>query len=168
MNKDYEVYKNKVNNAQGHLFESGIISACNLYLQEGKACIHKIPEGFRVKKKHTDGTFTGWFTAAAMPDFQGVLKNGRSICFEAKYTTTKRLCRNILTDNQMNVLNSFDRFGAVSAVCVGIQSDFFFIPWQVWRDMKLIFKRQYVTAEDIKEFRIRYNGAVLFLDNLKF
>ena len=47
---------------------------------------------------------------------------------------------------------------------IRIGNDFFFVPWFIWRDMKQCFGRKYVTAADLESFRIRFNGAVLFLD----
>ena len=80
-------YQNKVNNAQGHFFEQAIKAACALYASHGRATADKTPEPFRVLEKSRDGIFKGRFTARAQPDFQGTLAGGRSIVFEAKYTT---------------------------------------------------------------------------------
>lgn len=157
-------WQNTVNNAQGHFFEDCIKAACLTYRDRNRAEIDKTPEAFRVKKKHPDGTFTGWFTSPAQPDYQGTLNGGRSIVFEAKYTTTDRMKRSVLTGKQMDVLEHHSKRGAVSAVCIGIQDKSFFIPWNVWRDMKQHFGRQYVTAADVEVYRVRFNGAVKFLD----
>lgn len=157
-------YQNRVNNAQGHFFEDYIKATCALYAERERATIDKTPEPFRVTKKSADGIFTGRFTANAQPDFQGTLAGGRSIVFEAKYTTTDRMKRDVLTKTQMATLAQHDKCGALAAVCVGIQDSFFFVPWLVWEDMKHLYGRKYVTAEDIKTFRVRFNGSVLFLD----
>lgn len=157
-------YQNAVNNAQGHSFEDCIKQACALYSMRGRAEIDKTPEPFRVMEKSRDGIFKGRFTAPAQPDFQGTLDGGRSIVFEAKYTTTDRLKRDILTDEQQDALERHAARGAVAAVCAGIGNNFFFVPWAVWRDMKEHFGRKYVTAENLEPFRVRFNGAVLFLD----
>ncbi len=157
-------YQNAVNNAQGQAFEGYIKAACELYRQRERADIEKTPEPFRVTSKERNGIFTGRFTALAQPDFEGTLAGGRSIVFEAKYTTTDKLKRGILTDTQMNTLARRERFGAVTGVCAGINDKFYFVPWAVWRDMKERYGRQYVTAEDIEPYRVRFTGAVLFLD----
>jgi penicillin-binding protein-related factor A (putative recombinase) len=162
--KTRQQYKNAVNNAQGHFFEGYIKAACIIYHNQGRAEIEKTPEPFRVTKKHPDGTFTGRFTAHAQPDFIGTLAGGRAICFEAKYTTTEQLKRGVLTDTQMKKLEEHEQAGAVAGVCAGIQDRFFFVPWAVWRDMKSIYGRQYVKAADIEEYRVRFTGAVMFLD----
>lgn len=158
------VMQNTVNNAQGHIFEDCIKAACTIYHDTGRAEIDKTPEPFRVMSKCRDGTFTGRFTALAQPDFQGTLKGGRSIVFEAKYTGTDRMRRAAATDAQMQAMENHARRGAAAGVCVGIKDKYFFLPWAVWRDMKKYYGRQYVTAGDIEAFRVRFNGAVLFLD----
>lgn len=106
----------------------------------------------------------GRFTAHARPDFQGTLDGGRSIIFEAKYTTTDAMKRDVLTETQMETLERHHRCGALAAVCVGIQDRFFFVPWPVWRDMKEAFGHMSVSAAELEDFRVRFTGAVLFLD----
>ena len=121
-------YQNKVNNAQGHFFEQAIKAACALYASHGRATVDKTPEPFRVLEKSRDGIFKGRFTARAQPDFQGTLAGGRSIVFEAKYTTTDRLKWDVLTQEQRAALEHHHKHSAISAVCVGIGNDFFFVP----------------------------------------
>lgn len=160
-------YKNRVNNAQGQHFEREILAGCRMYEHHGIATIDKTPEPFRVtSKNHRTGEFTGRFSTHAQPDFQGTLHGGRSIMFEAKRTSKDRITRNVLTDTQMEILEKHNRLGALCGVCICIQDDFFFIPWNVWRDMKEMYGRQYLKAEDIEEYKVRFDGAVYFLDRL--
>lgn len=161
-------YQNKQNNAQGQHFEREILAGCRMYMQQGVAVIDKTPEPFRVSKKDKNGVFTGRFGTPAQPDFQGTLKNGRSIIFEAKSTGKDRITRNVLTDTQMQILEQHHKLGAVCGVCVSIKDSFFFVPWRVWRDMKDIYKRQYLKPEDIKEYKVSFDGAVHFLDNMLY
>ena len=114
--------------------------------------------------KGIDGMFMGRFTAHAQPDFQGTLDNGRSIVFEAKTTTSDRMNRDVLTTDQQKALESHMNLGAVAAVCVGLEDEFFFIPWKIWRDMKENYGRKYITANDVEEYQVKFNGSVLFLD----
>lgn len=88
---------------------------------------------------------------------------GRSIMFEAKRTSKDRITRNVLTDTQMDVLEKHSRLGALCGVCICIQDDFFFIPWNVWRDMKEMYGRQYLKPDDIEEYKVKFDGAVHFL-----
>lgn len=157
-------WQNRVNNAQGHFFEGAIMAACQFYRDRERAEIDKTPEPFRVTTKSRDGTFTGRFTAHAQPDFQGTLAGGRSIVFEAKYTATDVIRRNVLTDAQMDALESHMQRGAVAGVCVGIRDKFYFVPWQNWRDMKKCFGKASLRAVDLAAYRVCFSGAVLFLD----
>lgn len=157
-------WQNRVNNAQGHFFEGAIQAACRFYHDHERAEIDKTPEPFRVTSKSRNGTFTGRFTAHAQPDFQGTLAGGRSIVFEAKYTATDVIRRNVLTDAQMAVLESHMQRGAVAGVCVGIRDKFYFVPWQNWRDMKKCFGKVSLRAVDLAAYRVCFSGAVLFLD----
>ncbi len=157
-------HQNAMNNAQGHLFESAILAGCNTYREDGRAEINKTPEPFRVLNKGIDGMFMGRFTAHAQSDFQGTLEDGRSIVFEAKTTTSDRMKRDVLTAEQQNALESHMSLGAVTGVCVGFEDKFYFIPWNVWRDMKEHYGRKYITANDVEEYQVKFNGSVLFLD----
>lgn len=162
-------YKAGVSNNLGHVFEDAVKKGCTVYLQRGKAMIDKTPEPFMVKQKKQDGIFVGRFTAHAQPDFQGTLAGGRSIIFETKYTTTERAKRDMLTPTQAAILEMHDSLGALAAVCVGIHGKgYFFVPWPVWRDMKKTFGRVTLTAEDLEPFRVKFNGAVLFLDYVHY
>lgn len=93
----------------------------------------------------------------------GTVYGGRSIMFEAKRTSKDRITRNVLTDTQMDVLEKHSRLGALCGVCICIQDDFFFIPWNVWRDMKEMYGRQYLKPDDIEEYKVKFDGAVHFL-----
>lgn len=164
--KAKQQHQNATNNAKGHLFESAIEAACNTYRDTGRAEINKTPEPFRVLNKSINGVFTGRFTAHAQPDFQGTLADGRSIVFEAKITSCNRMKREVLTTEQQNSLERHTNLGAVAAVCIGLEDNFFFIPWTIWRDMKEYYGRKYITAKDVEKYRVRFNGTVLFLDRI--
>lgn len=156
--------RSRVSNAQGRIFEDEIKKACRLYAMAGRANIEKTPEPFRVLKKLGKGLFTGRFTAAAQPDFQGTLNGGRSVVFEAKCTQDQRIGQKVLTQEQMDQLERHHRLGAEAFVVFGIQDGFFCVPWALWRDMKRRYGRQYLTAADVEMWRVQYSGAVLFLD----
>lgn len=162
--KAQQRYQNMVNSARGQNFEKFIEGGCAYYKNHGLAEISKTPEPFKVTKKHARGLFTGRFIKKAEPDFKGTLRGGRAICFEAKYTSKDRIKRSVLTKEQMEKLEYHEALGAVAGVVAGIDEDFFFIPWGIWRDMKAHFGRQYIEAADVEQYRIRFNGALMFLD----
>ena len=164
--KVLDSWKGKRNNAQGHFFEGFIKTACAVYKQKGIACVEKMPEPFMVLEKRDKGIFKGRFIAHAQPDFMGTLSGGRSICFEAKYTSTDKLGQNVLTGEQWDSLEQHWKAGAKAGVCAGIGEVYAFIPWPVWRSMQDIYGRKYMTAEDLEPYRVRFNGACMFLDPL--
>lgn len=164
--KVLDSWKGKRNNAQGHFFEGFIKTACAVYKQKGIACVEKMPEPFMVLEKKDRGIFKGRFIAHAQPDFMGTLSGGRSICFEAKYTSTDKLGQNVLTGEQWDSLEQHWKAGAKAGVCAGIGNVYAFIPWPVWRSMQDIYGRKYMTAEDLEPYRVRFNGACMFLDPL--
>lgn len=150
-------------NDRGRMFESLIEKGCQYYKIKGLAMIEKTPEPFRVKRKSNDGSFTGYFTGHAQPDFKGTLANGRSICFEAKVTSTKKLNQNVVTDNQAECLNIHQELGAYVGVCCMVNKTAAFIPWHIWKDMKFIYGHKYMTEEDLKEFEVMTPGFIDFL-----
>lgn len=163
--KNQQRFQNKVNNAQGHFFEQFINGGCMYYKSKGIAVIEKMPEPFRViKKDPTTNIATVRFTKTAQPDFIGTLKNGRAIVFEAKKTTTDRMKYDVLTETQIEALEKHWQAGAVTGVCAGIGDLSYFIPWEIWRDMKKLFKRKYMTAAEAEPWRVRFNGLILFLN----
>ena len=55
-------------------------------------------------------------------------------------------------------------FGVFLQFQIGVDNDVVFVTWEVWDSMKILYGRQYVTAQDLEPFRVRFTGAVLFLD----
>ncbi|MBS6063662.1 MAG: Holliday junction resolvase RecU [Peptostreptococcaceae bacterium] len=161
--KDAEIFKNYKNNAAGRLFENGIEIACGIYKEKGIASITKIPEPFRVLEKTRTGIFKGRFIAKAQPDFQGTLADGRSIIFEAKYTSTETIKKNTVTQMQAEVLEEHFKLGAKAGVCVGIQEEYFFVPWEVWREMEKVIGKKSATKKDLKPWSVKWYQGIMFL-----
>lgn len=164
-------YQNKVNNAQGHLFEEMVKAGCNYYRERGQAEIKKIPEDFRVIRKEKKygkytGKFEGYFIENAQPDFQGTLKSGQSIVFETKYTSKDRISQNVLTETQKKLLQSHTEMGAACYVLVEINSTPYMVPWKSWNNMEKIYGKKSVNKENLWFYEVKRapNGAVLFLD----
>lgn len=161
------------NNAQGHFFEKEIERACNYYREKNIANIHKTPEPFRVIKKLPAGKFTGQFLRKAEPDFKGCLLNGQCIVFECKFTSQNKIQRSILSENQNAELERNNNLNCITAVCIcfaeGLQERYFFVPFEIWKDMEKYFGKNSVVAEDLKEFEVfyRYSRGVDFLQHIK-
>lgn len=154
-----------MSNGRGRQHEMMIEGGCRYYKERGRASIIKVPEPFRViTKNRARGIATVQFTARAQPDYIGCLAGGRMIVFEAKHTDTGKMTQRAVTPTQAAALTEYQERGAVAAVCIGLDNSFFMLPWRVFSDMKRIYGRLYVTAEDIIQYRVKFNGVILFLD----
>lgn len=150
----------------GKNFESFISAACDYYRDNGIADISKVDEPFRVLELYGRGKFMGQFTKKANPDFEGTLKGGQSICFEAKYTSQRRMAKSVISDKQEEVLKYKSGLGAVVGVCVGIGQRYFFVPWEVWVNMEEIYGKKSVSADDLARYEVKFRRGVMFLDRL--
>ena len=163
----------KINRDIGDAFEQYIIAACEAYKLQKLARVEKTPEPFKVigsKKQNEYGiwVFEGYFTAPAQPDFQGTLRGGRSIVFEAKTSQTDRIDRSDVTANQEDALEWHSSLGALAYVYVSIGLKAFYrVPWETWRDMKQIYGRKHLKLADLEPFRLKeHNGVILLFCGL--
>lgn len=151
--------------ASGEIFENYIDAACVFYEEEGTAIIEKTPEPMKIIKNMGSGKFLAHFKKKAQPDYKGTLQGGKTIVFEAKHTDDNRIEQRRLTEMQSRCLNKYTELGAQCFVLVSIQMEFFaLVPWEVWRSMKNIYNRKYMTAEELKNYQVPFrNGVVKFL-----
>lgn len=162
--KALQRYRNRQSNGFGKNFEKAVLMACEYYRLNNMADISKIDESFRVVKLTGNGRFVGQFTRNANPDFEGTLAGGKSICFECKYTSKERIQQSVITKYQWAVLERKYRLGGKIGVVCGIQERYFFVPWEVWRNMKLIFGKKSVSADDLAKYEVYFRSGLLFLD----
>lgn len=162
--QESRVSRSKRNNAAGHHFEDYIMGGCRYYESINFAKFQKTPEPFRTIRKYRDGTATVRFIGNAEPDYIGCDENGQLIVFEAKKTMTDKISQSVVTSHQWKALDKYNALGALAGVCVGIKDETFWLDWFIWRNMKELFGRKYLTAEDIQPFKLEFNGSILFLD----
>jgi len=152
-------YRNKYN---GLTFEEIITASCHHYIARGVAVIIKTPEPMRPIRDLGGGKFVAVYEKHAQPDYKGVLMGGRGIMFEAKHTESDRLLQSAVTEPQTVSLNYHEKFGAECFVLVSFGfREFFKVPWATFKAMKEIYGRKYIKPEDLGEFKIRFDGAVL-------
>ena len=157
-------YKSRASLSSGKNMEKLIEAACEHYKRKGLANIVKIPEPFMVLRIGKDKrSFTGKFIGNAEPDFSGAITGGKHLAFESKYTSSYRIKKDVITDKQNESLELYYQVKAHVGVCVGINRTYAFIPWKVWRDMKNIYGRLYMTEEEAKEFEVPTPGYIDFL-----
>lgn len=157
--------------AEGAGFEVIISSACDYYRAIGRADIEKTPEPMKpLGGADRAGRFLACYTKQAQPDYKGILKGGRAINFEAKHTDSDRMTADRVSDAQALRLSRTESLGGVAFVlCSFYGRDFYRVPWPVWRDMKRLFGRKYITPADLAEYRIRVAapGVLLFLEGVE-
>ena len=153
-----------INRAQGGCFENLIEQSCQYYRMEGKAEIKKVPEPFHVIQNIGNGRFIGNFAKKAQADFAGTLRGGRSIKFDAKHTQKDRISQNEVTEEQKKDLDTHQKLGAVCFILVSIQMQKFFrVPWDVWKTIAQRYGRKYITAEELQQYQVAFDGTVRFL-----
>lgn len=99
----------------GNLFEDWILRGCDWYWDKEIAYIEKTPEPMRPIKVYGDrrkGQFIAVYTKQAQPDFKGILCDGFTITFDAKSTGTDILQQSIVTDEQREELDRYEKMGA--------------------------------------------------------
>ena len=149
----------------GELFENMIAASLKWYEDKGVACVEKTPEPMKpLRPPNRQGQFLACYTKAGQPDFKGTLTGGRSVVFEAKHTDGDRIEYGRLTDEQIEKLSKHHELGAAAFILVsfGLQ-DFYRIPWEVWRDMKAIYKRKHIKQPELESYRVQYIAGVLKL-----
>ena len=157
--------------AEGAGFEAIISSACDYYRAIGRADIEKTPEPMKpLGGADRAGRFLACYTKQAQPDYKGILKGGRAINFEAKHTDSDRMTANRVSDAQALRLSRTESLGGVAFVlCSFYGRDFYRVPWSVWRDMKRLFGRKYITPTDVERYRVKIAapGVLLFLEGVE-
>lgn len=154
------------NREHGKRFEERIDVALQWYERSGDAVIEKTPEPMRPIKDLGGGRFVAHYEKAAQPDYKGTLRGGRSVVFEAKFTSTEKLSQSRVTSEQAARMDVYSTAGAWCFIVAGFNNGSVYrILWEVWRDMKSHFGRQYVTQKDISSFRVpvNFSGIPLLL-----
>ena len=163
-------YQGAVNKQMGRSFERIIDDALAFYAQRGDAMIMKTPEPMRPTKDLGSGKFIAHHEKKAQPDYKGVLKGGKAVVFEVKYTTAGQMEQSRVTPEQTATLDKCAALGADCYVILGFgMQDIFKIPWLDWRDMKARWGRKYVTPNDLDGHRVQTgrHGQPLILEETR-
>lgn len=153
------------NHALGEAFEEIIDNACEYYFQTKKAVIEKTPEPMKVIRNLGNGLFEACFKKRAQPDYKGSIANGRTIVFEAKFTSTDRMNASVVTSEQWKRLEAYYNIGAICFVVAGFGTgNSYRVPWRIWRSMADYYGHKYITESDVICYRLSYaNGILDFL-----
>ena len=155
--------------AKGKEFEDRLDEAFAYYWTHGFAIIEKTPEPMRPVQNLGSGKFVAFFEKKAQPDYKGTIKGGRTVMFEAKFTSTGKMEQSRVLQGQADYLEGHQKLGARCYVIAGFGSGAVYrFPWNIWRDMKKHFGRKYVTEADVGITAylvpVTRDGVLLLLD----
>lgn len=149
-----------VNRAKGKQFEGRLDAAFEYYHLRGAASVEKTPEPMKVLKSLGDGRFIACFEKKAQPDYKGLIKGGREVLFEAKFTSTDRIKQEKVKKEQGDYLDEHQALGARCYVLAGFPGGAVYrLPWDDWKNMKQLFGRKYVTEADLQKYRVPMDRA---------
>lgn len=157
----------KISKEKGKRFEARLDASFEYYRMRGYALIEKTPEPMRPTKSLGNGKFVAYYEKKAQPDYKGTIKGGRTVMFEAKYTSADRMEQSRVLDSQAEYMTKHEILGARCFVLAGFDSgEVYCIPWRVWSTMKEHFGRKYVTEADLELYQVQqsYNGVLLILN----
>ena len=98
------------------------------------------------------GKFEAVFEKSAQPDFKGVVKGGRTVVFDAKFTEADRIRYQVLSDFQREALLKYSELGAIAFVLVGFKNGKIYkIDINEWVNMKQDFGRLYIKQSELDE-----------------
>jgi recombination protein U len=149
---------------RGKAFEARIDASLEYYRSRGYAAVEKTPEPMKPLKDLGNGRFVACYEKKAQADYKGVIKGGREVVFEAKYTDSDRLLQDRVTKEQTEYIEAHAVLGARCYVIGGFSSgSVYLIPWAVWSDMKNQFGRKYATEADLEPYKTKtgWNGMLM-------
>ena len=115
---------------RGMAFEAALATMHEVYRRRGDAVINKQQIRTRVVG---DGKFAR-VEGKATVDYEGTLKGGRHVAFDAKDCANKRIDLSRLTDDQLGYLMDVHNAGAVAFVLARFERrDVYAIPVTAWR-----------------------------------
>lgn len=156
-----------ISKAKGKRFEASLDAAFAHYAAMGYAAIEKTPEPMRPTKSLDGGKFIAFFEKKAQPDYKGTIKGGRSVMFEAKFTSAARMEQSRVLQEQGETMDRHQKLGAHCFILAGFDTgEVYRIPWPVWGHMKDHFGRKYITEADLDAYRVPTSrkGVLLILD----
>ncbi len=149
-----------INRTRGKQFEARLDTAFEYYKARGSAVVEKTPEPMKPIRNMGQGRFLACYERKAQPDYKGVIKGGRAVMFEAKFTGTDRMEQDRVRPEQGAYLDQHQNLGARCYVLAGFLTGAVYrLPWDDWKGMKERFGRKYVTEADLQPYRVPLDRA---------
>lgn len=151
---------------KGKAFEDRLSATFEYYHLRGSALITKTHEPMKPIRDLGQGRFVACYEKKAEPDYKGTLKGGRTVMFEAKYTSADRIEQSRVLPQQADYMDDHTKLGARCFVVVGFDSgEVYLVPWDDWKNMKQLFGHKYATEQELQNYRVStaWNGVLLIL-----
>lgn len=158
--------RGKRSKAYGDQFERLIELSCNRYRSHGKAYINKTFPPFTTIRRQRGNKVIGFYGRIGQPDFAGTLKNGRSIVFEAKHTSTTNIPFNQVAHHQKQALKQHSELGAEAFILIAFKlDDIYKVPIKDWLELEENIGKKSVNEKDLAEYKLsKDKGLINFLE----
>ena len=161
-------FKGKMSRELGKAFEQTVELICQVYEKKGLAKIEKTPEPMKILRYLDVGKFEAVFEKSAQPDFKGVVKGGRTVVFDAKFTEADRIRYQVLSDYQRETLIKYSELGAIAFG----NGKIYKIDINEWINMNKNFGRLYIKQTELDDLNHEdvvksKNGIVDFLNLMR-
>lgn len=111
-----------------------------------------------------EGKVKGYYEKKGQPDYKGILCDGTGIMFEAKHTDSEKMRQSVVTEEQWKSLDIYEKYGAHCFVMVSMGlNKFYRVPWKVWKQMKEMFGRKYMTEADLEPYRLKEKCCTILI-----
>lgn len=145
----------KMARAKGARFEARLDATFDYYRRTGYAVVDKTPEPMKVIRSLGNGQFVACYVKRAQPDYKGTIKGGRTVIFEAKFTSADKMEQSRVLDTQADYMERQTALGARCYVVAGFSTGGVYrLPWEVWSRMKEHFGRKYITEADLDKYKV--------------
>jgi recombination protein U len=152
------------NRENGREFERRVEASLERLAELGAAYVTKNAEAVRILRNLGGGRYVVVYASNGEPDYKGVLRGGKCVVLEAKYSGTAKTAQSRVYPNQAAALERYAELGAKCYVLAGYaDGSVYRVPWEVWREMKERFGRKYVTAADLKRYRVRLEDGIYYI-----
>lgn len=160
-------YLGKLVRAMGKRFEDRLARSFEYYQHTGMALVEKTPEPMRILRRLDNGKFIACFEKKAQPDYKGTIKGGRTVVFEAKFTSSDKIEESAVLQHQADYMDMYTALGARSFVLVGFASgNVYKVPWGDWKTMKQRYGHKHATEAELEPYRVKtaWNDTLMIFD----
>lgn len=167
MKKRSNQVRGKRAQAYGAQFERLIEISCRQYANQGVAYINKTYPPFTTLRRQGKNVI-GFYGQKGQPDFAGTLKNGRSVVFESKHTSTTNIQFKQVAPHQKQSLKRHCDLGAESFILIAFKLDNIYkVSIKDWIELEKTVDKKSLNETDLAEYKLNKDkGLINFLEEM--